>query len=91
MSDILKEPVMKSKNHKSYLNFKFIRFRKTSIAIAVLGLLVFILTMFCMKQQNDYAVLMDECYRQNSIIREIQVEGDSLRSSSKPAIERKRK
>jgi hypothetical protein len=48
----------------SYLNFKFFRVRKTSAVIAILGLLVFILTLFSMKQQNDYSLLMDEYYRQ---------------------------
>ncbi len=52
-------------DHRSYLNFKFFKVRKTSFIIAILGLLVFMLTLFCMKQQNDYARLMDECYRQS--------------------------
>lgn len=43
-----------------YFNFKFFKIRKTSFVIAVLGLLVFILTLFCMKQQNDYLLLIKE-------------------------------
>ncbi len=83
MSAILKEPqeqsVEKSDNKKSYLNFKLFKLRKFSIVIAILGLLVFILTVFCMKQQNDYVLLMNEHYRQNRYLREVQVEIDSLK------------
>lgn len=67
MSAILKEPAeqptMKSNDKKSFLNFKLFKLRKSSIVIAILGLLVFILTLFCMKQQNDYALLMNEYYK----------------------------
>ena len=77
MSAILKEPqelpVIKSDDEKSYLNFKFFKFRKTSIVIAVLSLLVFILTLFCMKQQNDY-VLLNEYHRQSIEATEIEKE-----------------
>ena len=77
MSAILKEPqelpVIKSDDEKSYLNFKFFKFRKTSIVIAVLSLLVFILTLFCMKQQNDY-VLLNEYHRQSIEAKEIEKE-----------------
>lgn len=73
MSAILKEPqeqsVIKSDDKKPYLNFRFFKVRKSSLVIAVLGLLVFILTLFCMMQQNDYVLLMDEHYRQNIEIR----------------------
>lgn len=47
----------------SYFDLKFFKLRKTSVVIALLGLLVLILTVFCMKQQNDYALLIDEFYR----------------------------
>ncbi|MDR1501054.1 MAG: hypothetical protein LBT43_01180 [Prevotella sp.] len=83
MSAILKElkekSVTKSDDKKSYLNFKLFKLRKSSLVIAILGLLVFILTLFCMKQQNDYVLLMDEYYRQNKYLREVQVEIDSLK------------
>lgn len=80
MSVILKEPYgTKSDDKKSYLNFKLFKLRKSSIVIAILGLLLFILTLFCMKQQNDYVLLMNEHYRQNRYLREVQVEIDSLK------------
>lgn len=95
MSAILKEPkeqsIIKSDDKKSYLNFKFFKLQKSSIVIAILGLLVFILTMFCMKQQNDYVLLMDEGYRQSIEIREKQVEGDSLRNANAQKVEKKKK
>ncbi|MDR3047418.1 MAG: hypothetical protein LBU51_07385 [Bacteroidales bacterium] len=50
---------------ESCFNFKFFKVRKTSFIITILGLLVFILTLFCMKQQNDYSLLIDEYYRQS--------------------------
>jgi hypothetical protein len=64
----------------SYLNFKFFKVRKTSAVIAVLGLFVFILTLFSMKQQNDYSLLMDEYYRQDITIWKLQTQVDSLQS-----------
>ena len=42
--------------------------------IAVLGLLVFLLTLFCMKQQNDYVFLMDEYYRQHIAVQKLERE-----------------
>lgn len=70
MSAILKEPAeqpaIKSDDKKSFLNFKSFKLRKSPIVIAVLGLLVFILTLFCMKQQNDYALLMNEYYKKGT-------------------------
>lgn len=75
MSAMLKEPqeqsVTKSGDKKSYLNFKFFKLRKSSLVIAVLGFLVFILTLFCMKQQNDYVLLMEEGYKQNVILKNL--------------------
>ncbi len=75
MSAILKEPTeqsaIKSDDKKSYLNFKFFKLRKSSIVIVILGLLAFILTLFSMKQQNDYALLMEEYYRQSIEPKEI--------------------
>ena len=75
ISAILKETqeqsVIKSDNKKSYLNFKFFKLRKSSIVIAVLGLLVFILTLFCMKQQNDYTLLIDEYYKKIIVLKNL--------------------
>ncbi len=78
MSAILKEPAVQAEtkpdDKKFFLNFKLFKLRKSSIVIAILGLLVFILTLFCMKQQNDYVLLMDGCYRQNIEAKEMQKE-----------------
>jgi hypothetical protein len=63
---------------KSYFNFKFFKIRKTAITIILLGILVFTLTLFCMKQQNDYSLLMDEYFRQGIELREIHIGRDSL-------------
>lgn len=64
-----------SKN--AYFNFKFFKVRKSSFVIAMLGLLTFKLTLFCMKQQNDYSLLNYEYYKQS-------VEIDSLKIQSLP-------
>ena len=56
------------KNKESYFNFRLFKIRKTSLLIVILGLLVFILTLFSMKQQNDYALLLEEYYRQGVVI-----------------------
>jgi len=55
----------------SYFNFKFFKVRKASFVIAILGLLVFILTLFCMKQQNDYILLMNEYHKQTITIQKL--------------------
>lgn len=75
MSVILKElkgqSGTKPDDERFYLNFKLFKLRKSSIVIAILGLLVFILTVFCMKQQNDYVLLIDGCYKQNVILKNL--------------------
>lgn len=85
MSAILKEPqepsARNSDDKKSYLNFKLFKLRKSSIVIAIFGLLVFILTLFSMKQQNDYSILNGEYYRKNIDVREVQTEVDSLKNT----------
>jgi len=58
------------KDGEYIINFKFCKVRKTSFIITILGLLVFILTLFCMKQQNDYSLLMNERHRQGIVIQE---------------------
>jgi len=68
-------------DNREYFNFRFFKLRKTSVVITVLGLLVFILTTFCMKQQNDYSILNGEYYRKRIEVREIQAEVDSLKNS----------
>ncbi len=88
MSAILKEPqeqsVIKSDDKKFYLNLRFFKLRKSSIVIAVLGLLVFILTLFCMKQQNDYALLNKEYYHQTDVLTEMKTKIDSLAKKKEP-------
>lgn len=59
-----KETIEPQKADNSYLNFKFFKVRKSSFVTAVLGLLVFLLTVFCMKQQSDYGLLLNEYYKQ---------------------------
>jgi len=68
------EKQQKEKDNQSYFKFKFFKVRKKSLIIIILGLLVFILTLFSTKQQNDYLLLMDEYYRQGIELREIQAE-----------------
>ena len=57
-------------DRKFCFNFKVFKIRKTSFTITILSLLVFILTLFCMKQQNDYSLLMDEYHKQGITLRE---------------------
>jgi hypothetical protein len=64
--------------NREYFNFQFFKIRKTSVAITMLGLLVFTLTLFSMKQQNDYSLLMDKYYKQAIEIREMRIGADSL-------------
>lgn len=70
LKDAQEQTETKSDDRKSYLNFKFFKVRKTSIVIAALGLLVLILTLFSMKQQNDYTLLNNEFYKQNILTKE---------------------
>ncbi|MDR1356656.1 MAG: hypothetical protein LBJ58_03190, partial [Tannerellaceae bacterium] len=70
-----------AKGNREYFNFRFFKLRKTSVVIAILGLLVFILILFCMKQQNDYTLLNNEYYRQRTTSEQVKVEIDSLRNA----------
>ena len=81
---LIKEPEkqQKLKNTQSYFSFKFFKVKKTSLAITILCLLVFILTLFCMKQQNDYSILMGKYYRKSIVARGMQAEVDSLKNAS---------
>jgi len=74
------EKQQKEKDTQSYFNFRFFKVRKTSVTVAALGILVFLLTLFSMKQQNDYSLLMDEYYKQTIELREMCVEVDSIKS-----------
>jgi hypothetical protein len=84
------KPKSEQEADNSYLNLKFLKIRKTSLAIAVLGLLVFILTLFSMKQQNDYSLLMDEYYRQDIIIEQLKTEMDSINNTNQERMNKKR-
>ena len=75
----------------SYLNLRFFKVRKTSVVITILGLLVFILTVFSMKQQNDYSLLLDKHYRKSIIIEQFKVEMDSINKTSKERIDKKKR
>lgn len=86
-----RETIEPPEKKEACFNFWFFKVRKTSLVIATLGVLVFILTLFCMKQQNDYALLMNECYRQNITIEQVKNEVDSLRSNTKTDIKGRRK
>ncbi len=57
-----------------YFNLKLFKIRKTSFAATILGLFVFALTLFCMKQQNDYVLLMDEYHKQGIIVQKLERE-----------------
>ena len=65
------EKQQKPKDTQFYFNFKLFKVKKTSLMITIFGLLVFILTLFCMKQQNDYSLLMDEYYRQSITVQKL--------------------
>ncbi len=86
-----KQPEAESENSKFYLDFGLFKVRKISLTIMILGLLVFILTVFCMKQQNDYSLLNGEYYRQSFVLKEMQMEVDSLQIKVKTKVEMKKK
>ncbi|GHT29875.1 hypothetical protein AGMMS49574_07880 [Bacteroidia bacterium] len=66
----------------NYFNFRFFKVRKTALVITILGLPVFILTLFCMKQQNDYLRLMDEYRKQDIAIQKLDGELKALEEKS---------
>jgi hypothetical protein len=89
----MKEAIKEQQNQEqkytqSHFSFKFFKIRKTSVMIALLGLLVLILTLFSMKQQNDYSLLMGKYYRLGIEMREMRIEVDSL-SAVNPTTEKK--
>jgi hypothetical protein len=79
------------RKNNSYLNLKLFKVKKTSLVIVGLGLLVFILTLFSMKQQNEYSLLMDEYYRQSITTDQLKVEMDSVKNANKEHTDRKKK
>jgi cellulose biosynthesis protein BcsQ len=79
IQEIEKREKTKSEHDKDCLNFKIFKIRKVSIIISLFSLLIFVITTFCIKLQNDYSLLNDEYYWKSIAIREIQAEVDSLR------------
>jgi hypothetical protein len=84
------KPTSAQEAGSSHLNLRFFKVRKTSVVITILGLLVFILTVFSMKQQNDYSLLLNEYYRQDITIWKLQTQVDSLTNIVKPTIKKKK-
>jgi hypothetical protein len=74
-----RETVEPPKEKESHFKFWFFKLRKTSLVIAILGVLIFILTLFGMKQQNDYSLLMEEYYRQGVQMKKMQKEADTAK------------
>lgn len=74
---------LQPESEEGYFNLRFFKVRKTSLVITALGLLVFILTLFCMKQQNDYSLLMNECYKQDITIQKLYKDVDELHMKAK--------
>jgi len=73
-----------------YFNFKFFKVRKMPFVVAIFGLLVFILTLFCMKQQNDYKLLMDEYHKQNVTIQKLNEELKIYEENNRKPVSTKR-
>lgn len=71
---------VKEEDKKDFFTLWFLKVRKTSLVIAILGLLVFVLTLFCMKQQNDYSFLINS-YQKGKLMKLNQVETDSLKNT----------
>lgn len=69
-----REAAESQKTDGVYFNFRFFKIKKMSLVVAVLSLLVFILTVFCMKQQNDYTLLIDGYHKQSIEAKETQKE-----------------
>lgn len=80
---------------KDIFRFGFIKFRRTSFIITILGILIFILTVFSMKLYSDSLINQNNYYRQIIITRNLQIENDSLKIKvllpSTPEIKKKRK
>ncbi|MDH6310726.1 chaperonin cofactor prefoldin [Dysgonomonas sp. PFB1-18] len=57
----------------------FMKARKAYLIFAILGILIFILTIFSMKLYSDSLIYQNNYYRQSTIVRELQTENDSLK------------
>lgn len=64
--------------------------RKAYLIFAILGILIFILTIFSMKLYSDSLIYQNNYYRQSTIVRELQTKNDSLKVKIIP-MEEKRK
>jgi len=76
---------------KDLIRFGFIKFSKTSFIISVFGILVFILTIFCMKLYSDSIVNQNNHYKQLRVTKELQTENDSLKRKVTSVTEKKMK
>lgn len=77
------------KDKGNYFSLWLFKVRKTSFVITILGLLVFTLTLFCMKQQNDYALLLNEYHRQGITIQKLERElnvAEEIRVKKQPEL-----
>ena len=68
------EQGLQGSNEESYFDFKLFKIKKTSIVITMLGILIFTLTIFCMKQQDDYSLLTEVCYKQGVTLQKLNEE-----------------
>ena len=80
---------LQKEGKETYLNFILFKVRKTTAAIAILSILVFVLSLFGMKQRNSYALLNEEFLLQETIIKERQAEVDSLRAIKPKGVKKK--
>lgn len=65
---------------KDIFHFGFIKFRKTSFIITILGILIFILTIFSMKLYNDSIINQNNYYNQITVTTKLQIENDTLKA-----------
>lgn len=66
----IKSDLKELKEERFFFNFRFFKVRKRSFVIVTLGLQVVTLTVFCLKQQNDYVLLTDEYSKKCIILKE---------------------
>lgn len=74
---------------KDVFNFILFKVKKSSFVIAVLGVLIFTLTLFSMKQQNDYSLLTSRYHRQTIAIEHLKSEVNSLKATPIPIKKKK--
>ncbi|HBL34636.1 MAG TPA: hypothetical protein DDZ96_12605 [Porphyromonadaceae bacterium] len=92
VNDQLKTYIESQKeDEKNHFNIKLFKVRKTSFVIAVLGLLVFLLIVFCMKQQNDYTLMANEYYKQMIAVEHLKGEIKDLKNINEISPGKKKK